>query len=334
MQPSDNNPNSKTVQRDDGVGFNVVARRLSYLRAEVQAKIEYLVDGLLPKGALSLLVAKPKVGKSTLVRCLCAAISSWYCTHWMGRRILTGDVLHVVLEESGRTVIRHYDQIEQVSGMNDDAIAVVIDPAPSWQPDPVRNLAALMSLHKYALVVIDPLFRFTPVEDGNGYGIVSEQMQDLIDLAHSSDTHIMVLHHANKTSGGDRGDEVLGSTALAGSVDVIMSMRMSSNGQRSLYAYGRDIEDFPEVVLHMDENRWITPGETKAAEKAKARDEEIDEAILNWLQPHGEFWQMLKQIMPGVGMNRQAVLRGLARLTQRKEIQRREVGRRYEYRIC
>ena len=57
---------------------------LGELYAKPDPEVEWLVQGLLPADGLSLLVAPPKVGKSTLARCLAVAVADgrgW----WLGR---------------------------------------------------------------------------------------------------------------------------------------------------------------------------------------------------------------------------------------------------------
>ena len=309
-------------------------RRLSNLMKEIPPEIDWLVDGLLPKGALSLLVAKPKVGKSTLARCLAAVISGSRDT-WLGRKVATGMVLHFTLEEGERTVIKHYNEIAQISGMNADDVGVFKDPPSELQPTPIEALRGAISLYKPILVIIDPLFRFMPVGDGNDYSAVSRSMQDLIDLAHSGSEHVLLVHHAGKVRGGDRGDEVLGSTALAGSVDVVMSMRMDGD-QRSLSAFGRDIEDFPDTILGMDLNRWIEPKGTVSAAKASARFAEVRDAIIDYMEQHRDQWKSTAEVKEGVGMNRQPVLEQLRWLANQGDIDQRGSGRKnspYEYRL-
>ena len=300
----------------------------------VPAAFNWLVDDLLAQSALSLLVAKQKIGKSTLIRCLAAAISGSRDT-WMGRSIRTGTVLHYALEEGPRTVRNHYAEIEQISGANADRIFIVNAPPHHLQPNPLEHLDECIDKYLPDLVIIDTLFRFVKMPDGNEYGHVTERMQPLIDLAHSNHPHIMVTHHAGKARGRERGDEILGSTALGGSVDVSLSLQMDGN-QRSLSAYGRDIEDFPATILHMDENRWIEPMGTVGAAKASARFAEVRDAIIDYMELHRDQWKSTAEVNEGVGMNRQPVLEQLRWLANQGDIDQRGTGRKnnpYEYRI-
>jgi hypothetical protein len=58
----------------------------------------WLVEGLLPAGGTSILVAKPKVGKSTLSRVLAVAVALG--VPFMGKNALKGTVFYLTLEES------------------------------------------------------------------------------------------------------------------------------------------------------------------------------------------------------------------------------------------
>ena len=308
--------------------------RLDSFVNHVSPEIDWLVDDLLPMGGLSMLVAKPKVGKSTLARCLAAAISGSRDT-WMGRKIITGRVLHLALEEGPRTIRGHYVEIAEASGLDMERIHIFNDPPHLLKPDPIEALDRYIDLFMPDLIIIDPLFRFLRMPEGNEYGQVSEKMQPLIDLAHLSTPHILAIHHAGKTRGRERGDEILGSTALGGSVDVSLSLQMDGN-QRSLSAYGRDIEDFPATILHMDSNRWIEPMGTKAEARAKIRSEVLRESIITYLDGCSGRWQTIGQIQKGVGKKRQDVIQQLLYLTRLGDIEQRGdglPGSPHEYKI-
>ena len=55
-------------------------------------EVDWLVDGLLPTDAVSLLTAAPKVGQSTLARALAVAVAEG---QWLGRTTERGTVLHL-----------------------------------------------------------------------------------------------------------------------------------------------------------------------------------------------------------------------------------------------
>ena len=66
----------------------------------------WLVDGIVPCGALTLVSAAPKVGKSTPMRCLSMAVARG--RPWLGRPAVQGPVLYLCLEDKRSEVRRHY----------------------------------------------------------------------------------------------------------------------------------------------------------------------------------------------------------------------------------
>ena len=173
-----------------------------------EKEIEWLVHDLLIRGGLSLLTAKPKVGKSTFARCLAVAVAQG-CS-CLGRDAQQGPVLYLAHEEKQSEVLRHF---RQLGAHSDDPIQVFVKPAPK---DAVDQLRCSIRAHRPALVVIDPIFRFLKkIKDGNDYVEMTHALEPLMTMARRYDTHILVTHHSNK-AGGSEGDEVLGSTALFG----------------------------------------------------------------------------------------------------------------------
>ena len=61
----------------NGRGFRLESLRDMLARPDIPP--DYLGDGLLVRGTESMIVAKPKVGKSTLARWLCLAVAGAAC---------------------------------------------------------------------------------------------------------------------------------------------------------------------------------------------------------------------------------------------------------------
>lgn len=111
-------------------------------------------------------------------------------------------------------------------------------------------------------MIVDSLFKWVDIADGNAYAEVMAKLEPAVNLSRECRTHILLIHHARK-SGGEYGAEVLGSQGLTASVDTIMSLERD-NGRRTLYATGRDGVDMEKLVLTMNpETGWITASGTK-----------------------------------------------------------------------
>jgi hypothetical protein len=136
---------------------------------------------------------------------------------------------------------------------------------------------------KPVLLIIDPLFRFTRVKDGNDYAQVTGALEPLLVLARETGAHVSCAHHAGK---GERegGDSILGSTAIFAAVDTALIMKRSER-YRTISSQQRYGEDLPESVLYFNQQtRVLSLGETKDREEGKR----LEDAILACLKAQEE----------------------------------------------
>ena len=235
-----------------------------------EGDMEWLVDGMLSCGGLSLLTSAPKAGKSTLARCLAAAVAQG--RDWLGRTVRHGNVLLLSLEDHRRDVREHFKLLDVAA---DDPVFMQIGLIDLRHSVPLLHDA--MERTKPVLVIIDTLMRFAKIKDANDYANVTEALNPVIDMARKTEAHIMLTHHSRK-SGGQDGSEALGSTALFGSVDTLLSLKRDGT-RRTLYSVQRSGDDLPEMVLDL-ENGWISALGTKEGHDK----ERVAGAILDYLQ--------------------------------------------------
>ena len=196
---------------------------------EPEEQVSWVVDDMLPVSGFSMMVAKPKVGKSTTVQCLAAAVVQG--KPFLGRAVQQGRVAYVALEEKRSEVLRHFRQMDLPKSAPLD---IHTEPAPAQA---LTRLREYIEEQKPALVIIDPLFLFVRFKDGNAYAEAVNQLDPVRALARETGCHILVTHHAKKVRGAG-GDEVLGSTGLFGAVDCLLSMKKSrTTQQRTLFQY-------------------------------------------------------------------------------------------------
>ena len=125
--------------------------------------------------------------------------------------------------------------------------------------NPPVALKKLIDEFEPVIVIIDPLSRFVRISDFNSYGEVMRELEPILDLARTSkcQPHIMFLHHNGK--GGDlreSGDAVLGSTALFGIVDTLITGRKREK-VRTIETTQRYGEDLSETIVHLDPETGI-----------------------------------------------------------------------------
>ncbi len=218
---------------------------LGDLLDEPPEEISYVWADTLPKGGLSLLVAKPKVGKSTLARNLALRIARGDAEFLLRKILSPGPVVYLALEEKQSEVRKHF---EKMGASKELPVFIHIGSAPQ---EALQELRTAIIDSKAVFTIVDPLQRLARVPDLNDYAQVSNALEPLMQIARDTGCHIMLIHHANKGIGREGGDSILGSTALFGSVDCALIMKRSET-YRTIESIQRYGEDLARTVLFFD----------------------------------------------------------------------------------
>lgn len=284
---------------------------------------QWLVEGLLPNGGTSFLVAKPKVGKSTLAQNLAFCVARG--EQFLGRDVKQGTVLYLALEEKKSELKKHFVSMGATA---EDEIAFYVARAPE---DGLAWLTREVEKRNPVLIIVDTFQRYKRLQDLNDYASVTNALDPLTNLARESGAHLMFTHHGKKGGGSD-GDAVLGSTALFGAVDTLLEMRRRDK-MRYLFSFQRYGEDLEETVIVLDlETFRVTPQGPKTEADFKCAQEQI----LKYLTTFGEA-QKQADIYNGVGGRRQALIPALKELYELGKISRTGKGRKndpYLYQVA
>ena len=276
---------------------------------EPEESERWLVDGIVPSGALTLVSAAPKVGKSTATRCLAVAIATG--RPWLGRHTARGPVLYLCHEDKRAEVRRHF---AAMGAPRDDSIHCFIDRlAPSHATE---QLGAWVAALKPCLVVIDPLFRFLCVDDVSDYARVSRAFDPLIDLARASGAALVLTHHQRK-SGGTDGNETLGSQAIFGSVDNTIFLYRDGD-RRHMRTQVRIGEDIARTAIRLDAHGWVH----LVGAGAPVREQAIEAEIVSALGDARTESMGVDEVRAAVGRRSEDVDRALARLVERRAVRR------------
>jgi putative DNA primase/helicase len=244
---------------------------LAALMDEPEEKVAWTVKGVLPAGGISLLVAKPKTGKSTLARKLAVDVAQG--SDFLGKKTHQGPVIYLALEEKRDEVRKHFDALG-VGG--DEQIYVHCAAAPQ---DAIPALIEIVKEKKPQLLIIDPILRMIRLSDANDYARVNLALEPLVALAREFKTHVLMVYHLGKGERADAADQVLGSTAFYAAVDTLLIMKRTDR-YRTIQSRQRYGEDLPETVLEFDTTRRsMSLGPPK--EEAEAR--RVGDAILQFL---------------------------------------------------
>src|SRR5207245_222542 len=113
---------------------------------------EYVVSNLLPTSGLSVLVGKPKAGKSTIARQLAVCVAQG--SDFLERKTARGVVLYMPLEEKASEVKAHFKTLGLIVGENVRTYC-----APVMKNGLPRLEAALKAMPDVKLVIIDPILK-------------------------------------------------------------------------------------------------------------------------------------------------------------------------------
>jgi hypothetical protein len=250
-------------------GFRLTSLR--DLMREPEEHVSFLLADKLPAGGLSILGAKPKVGKSTFARGLCLAVARG--DPFLDCATTQGPVVYLALEEKRSEVRRHF---QDLGATGEEPIFIHAASAPQ---DAIPELFALIKKVKPVLLVIDPLFKLVRVRDEKAYAEVCSAIEPLLNLARESGAHVLATHHNGKMDRSDAMDAILGSTAIFGAVDSAIVLKKSDR-YRTIQSVQRYGTDWAELILNFDPaERSLSLG----VKKTKAETDRIGDAIVTYL---------------------------------------------------
>jgi hypothetical protein len=234
------------------------------------AVLPYLAWG----GRLSLLAAREKDGKSTLVGGAVAALTQG--ASWLGQPCAPVGPVLWLHEESPDDVVGRLQQF----GADLSRVHLLQLP----RPEAARDLSANVARLKPVLVIVDSLIRYTGgrVTDPTRATQWEPIMSELLGLAQKSGAAIMVLHHAGKKDG-----EYRDSTEIGAGVDMLIQMPGGLKGNRQrLEAKGRIIGVAPyEITVELvgTTHRLVGGDRAEAAKAPAAAISDQDRAVLDAL---------------------------------------------------
>jgi len=225
--------------------------------------IKWVVPGVLPEGA-TLLVGKPKTGKSFFALNLAVSVSSG--GYALGNiKVNKGRVLYLVLEGSKKGLKKRLEAL--MAGATENKDLHFYPEWPKVDNGGLDQLRLWLGFFKDTeLVIIDTLKMIRGRDTNrNVYERDYDSVNPYAHLAEEFDTSILIIHHTNKMpEADDPFDMASGSTGLMGAVDQGMVLRRSNKHEGvDLYVRGRDIEDV-EMAMTFDQQllTWINQGDS------------------------------------------------------------------------
>ena len=282
---------------------------------------KWIIAGILPEG-LSLLVAKPKAGKSWL--CQNMALSIAQGTKALGNfPTEPSTTLNLCLEDNKRRMKERLSLMLKGSEPPDNHLIAL-----EWPP---FDKGGIDHLHKklesnrdIKLVTIDTFGRFRPRRGRTDdvYSSDYADLQQLHSLASLYEIGILLVHHSRKETSDDLVDSILGSTALSGAADSLLILKRKSrvDADAVLYVSGRDLPD-QEHALSFDKGVWAYKGNPLDL-RLSAERREIREVLLAAQKPLS-----IQEIAEAIGKSYGAIKQNVYRMVDKGELEKAIRGR-------
>ena len=240
--------------------------------------LHFLVDGLLARGQFIMLAGRPKGGKSWLVSQLAECLDLG--VPFLGISTKKAKVLYIALEDGRRRLnqrfhIRKYKPTKNLAMMFKLSPIDSVGGKPGPGLDYIAHVAPL-----FDLIVIDTLISaMSGQADESSNQQMSPILHKLRDIAHDSDTAIVLVHHIRKPSGGAGGagdDDIFhsirGAGAIRGAYDVGLVLdRKKSEDEAVLHMESRDMALKPITIRQVANNGgWQHVGDEQAITNIRA----------------------------------------------------------------
>jgi|GEM_PF-2438055 len=279
--------------------------------------IDWVVSDLIPPG-VSLLVGRPKQGKSWLVHAMALMVAAGRPV--FGLQTSGAAVLYMALEDSERRLHDRTKKLIKSYGLSDAELHskfYYMTHAPMLGDGLETALQAKMDeIPNLRLIVIDVLAQVRQGRRGSQsvYEADYEVGKQLKTVsAMFPDVAILVVHHANK-GGGDALDSVSGTNGLSGGVDNIFTL-MHGNAGMELHINGRDIEDSSTIPLIKGVDKmWTLASRQEAAEVMRS---DTRTSIVNAMR---EGASSPKEIAEAAGLPDHTVKLQLGRMVKQDEV--------------
>ena len=238
-------------------------------------KVDWVIRGLLARGALTHVDGKVKVGKTSLLLGLVVAILTGQ--EFMGLPTSQASVLYAT-EQNHSSFRAALERAGLTAGSNLHILSWQDTLRMTWEEILTMVAAYCAERTNIQVLIVDTLGQFAglPAMGENDSGAVLAAMRPLQALL-SQGLAICNAMHSRKSL-GELGDSARGSSQLGGSADILLGLRRLPGNQktlRKLECISRFDESFEELVIELENGVYVARGTSCAA---------VLEDAENWLQ--------------------------------------------------
>ena len=263
---------------------------------------EMIVDGLIPTG-LTIIAGAPKSCKSWLMLDLALSVSLGY--PFLGHEVKQCGVAYYALEDTDNRIKSRLLDI----GTAPPPGMIYATSVKDHDSDFISDLESCLDEHPdVRLVIVDTLQKIRnnaePVCNASQYGCEYEELTKLKDIADQRNIAIVLVHHTRKKhDSADGNNDVLGSSAVTGTADMILILRKNRGGTAgTLSVSGRDAPDI-ELVMQWHHPEWQVIEEKSEDDIAKENVPEVVYRVIDYLMAEGGFTGTMSALLSELGLS-------------------------------
>ena len=263
-------------------------------------KPDMIVDGLIPTG-LTIIAGAPKSCKSWLMLRLALSVSLG--EPFLGHDVKKCDVAYYALEDTDARLKSRLLDIGTAPPPGLIYATSVKDPCNDFISDLERCLDSNPGV---GLVIVDTLQKIRtsdPTSNANQYACEYEELARLKEIADYRRIAIVFVHHTRKKHDSkDGNNDVLGSSAVTGTADMILILRKNRGGTAgTLSVSGRDAPDI-ELVMQWQHPEWQVIEEKSEEDIARENVPEIVYKVVDFLMAEGGFTGTMSALLEEIGL--------------------------------
>ena len=316
---------SLSAQLREEVGQRRILRFMSgvEIAMAIDKQTEWIVPGFLVRGGITELGAKVKAGKTTLIMKLVRAAADGL--DFLGKPTLKTSTVYLTEQPA----VSFRQAMERADLLGRDDFHVLFHNDTRGMPWPLVASAAVEECKREGalLLVVDTLPQFAGLkgDSENNSGDALTAMEPLSRAA-AEGIGVVLTRHERK-SGGEVGDSGRGSSAFAGAVDIVLSLRKpignSKKTQRVLQALSRFSDTPPELLIELTDNSYVALGEPQDAALREAKD------LITAIAPRAETEAMtLKEITETSDVPRSTAQRAVEELLREELLSKMGEGKK------
>jgi hypothetical protein len=314
---------SAQIEKEVGQEQILRFRSGAEMATSTDEQIQWIVPGLVARGGITELGAKVKVGKTTLILQLVRAAADGQ--DFLGKPTLKTSTLYMTEQPS----VSFRQAIERAGLLGrDDFHALLHSDTRGLEWVDVATAAVAQCRRVGAfLLVVDTLPQFAGLkgDSENNSGDALEAMEPFWEAV-ADGIGVILIRHERK-SGGDVGDSGRGSSAFAGAVDIVLSLRRpeghSKKTRRIIQALSRFSETPPDLLIDLTENGYVALGEPHEAAVREAKESIIEIAAGSESEA-----MTLKEVTDSAKVQRSTAQRAVNELLREEALKRTGEGKR------